>query len=1057
MRPLLSLKTLLRSPFKTLVTFLLIAAASFALFSRVADYSVTQREMSRAASYYHGVGAVDTDSKDTTYLYYHSVLPPTIPYSAYMADEIPPTELTAEQMDAFASLPGVTSTDTRYMTAGVIEGANRMENYGQYGVGWQYTARYVIEGTYTGWSNTPSDGDGFAYINLKDCKLIAGAVPLEQGGDFHTTYDTHGDGYFTVWDLKGIAYMPDTVNTFDQEFVDGLEPGDRYLIIGRWDPRYYDPNGWFITFPSRDVPYIPTNTSYLGDLDAMPYCNCVYPLSGLPDDYLDMPEFSDVKEIVDLTNQDLHTADMVYTSNMLSIPRFNQGKMVIHEGRALTGTDTDACVANAAFMEMNGLKIGDAITVGLCDKLLEQYASYGALSVIPDRYSAPVKTVELRIVGSYLDTDPQYNRNADQWWCYTPNTIFVPSSLLPVAVPPDHQVLPAEFSVYVKDAKNIFPFYEAANALAKQYGLKPRFSDCGWLAVAENVQTSQTMSLITTALFAAAAAAALLLALYLYIGRGSKNYAIMRALGTPRKQARNALLLPIATLCIAAIPMGGVAGLVYASRAIASVVDRLASVVTSQYVPDTSLPVLTIIICLLGEAAFVVLISMLFMRKLTKTPVLSLLQGETAHVRVKKEVLDPLQGGETFVLPLFRITDLPQNRGYGAARHVMGYILRHIRRSGVKTAIAVMITILLTGAMGILAVTKLAYQELWDKTEVTGTITDFTSSSVLKMEKSDLMKDFYYSGGFVIICDGAGDERRLTMTSDLDRYLQGLSLTDYSVEYAPEYDAALFTRNGTECVVGKMLADMLGVKPGDSITMLSSNRVRVLSSMYKDDENELYAQLARPNQTFIVAGVITSDDQNTMMGVFAPLSKTIEGISEYDLYPFPVEHCEFMLANKDKPQELLDYLDQMSQNKRMYTGSVTYHMDTTELDNITRVRDMLMALFPIASAAAILIGLTVPGLIIMQSAKEAAIMRILGTTKRRARCMLALEQISLTVLGLIMAALALLIYNAGLFARGSETLILCGGLYLLGCICAAIFAAAALTRRKVLVLLQAKE
>ena len=44
MKKTTALKTLLRAPVKTLLTLLLIAAASFALFSRITDYAVTTRE-----------------------------------------------------------------------------------------------------------------------------------------------------------------------------------------------------------------------------------------------------------------------------------------------------------------------------------------------------------------------------------------------------------------------------------------------------------------------------------------------------------------------------------------------------------------------------------------------------------------------------------------------------------------------------------------------------------------------------------------------------------------------------------------------------------------------------------------------------------------------------------------------------------------------------------------------------------------------------------------------------------------------------------------------------
>jgi HAMP domain-containing protein len=47
MRPSLALKSLLRAPFKTFMTLLLIATATFAIFYRVVDFTVTQREIKR--------------------------------------------------------------------------------------------------------------------------------------------------------------------------------------------------------------------------------------------------------------------------------------------------------------------------------------------------------------------------------------------------------------------------------------------------------------------------------------------------------------------------------------------------------------------------------------------------------------------------------------------------------------------------------------------------------------------------------------------------------------------------------------------------------------------------------------------------------------------------------------------------------------------------------------------------------------------------------------------------------------------------------------------------
>jgi len=119
MRPLLSLKTLFRTPLKTFLTFLLIAAASFAIFSRVADLAIISREMARVSSFYRGVCALDTGVPDTSNAVRVSMLS--------TSKDVTPPGLTKEEINAFASLKQVTSVDTRYMTAGIINGFSRYE------------------------------------------------------------------------------------------------------------------------------------------------------------------------------------------------------------------------------------------------------------------------------------------------------------------------------------------------------------------------------------------------------------------------------------------------------------------------------------------------------------------------------------------------------------------------------------------------------------------------------------------------------------------------------------------------------------------------------------------------------------------------------------------------------------------------------------------------------------------------------------------------------------------------------------------------------------------
>jgi len=1136
MRPLLSLKTLLRTPFKTAMTFLLIAASSFALFSRVSDYAVTAREMIGVKNSYHGTAALDNGVMPTS-AWQWSNLPEFYDYMT-------PEPLTDEQMHTFANLPGA-EVKTRYMTGGIMRDYRRLNPHysDEYDWGYDYTARFVLEGTLVDFGDAYLIDRSFKF---KDVKLIAGDQYFEDGGIVLITagkleheetgisiptdavngafnipirFET-ADDYMNSYDLtpatNSIFYLGG--HYFEKDFLETLKIGERYIIIGRYIPNTFDPNSYdamventkkyiinyagserywrellesgtgFKTLTLEESiqyyadreseSYVENLRRYvsgetlmrLGDNDTIEWCPSFFLKS-------DTENLAKAMEIANITNQDLHTFDVVYTDDIASIPRFNEKKMTITDGRAITENDADSCVVSQYFADTYGLKVGDTLTIELGNKFFGQNAQLGAVAYVPERMWNPIKTVELKIAGVYLDIDAQNERSISQLWGYSPNTIFVPKSLLPVT-PTDHKFTPAEANFYINNIDDAKAFLEKAELLAA--GMKTsfgtnfvlKFSDGGWSKVNTSINTSLRTSLINMGMFVAAAVLALILETYLYIGRRSKDYAIMRALGTTNKKARNALALPLAALTIIAIPVGGIIGLIYTSNYIKSSLGSFANA-------DTSLSVISIVLCFVGELAFVSLITALFLLKLGKTPPLALLQGNVIQAKdiaeVKKIAEITAVASPAVFTPAVG-SNLPKKGQYSAFRHVMSYIFKHMLRVGYKTAISVILAAVLTGAVGLLAVTKLSYIELYKNVDVKSTATGLTTVTVAELADSDLVKSSYYYGNF----NAALNEKStpLTISNNLARYLQN---GDYSVQYAYGYSEDLFAGNEAVCVVGSGL----GVNVGDKISIMNRTMYDVMRGLYFADEGyrktlkavfkmdgkefeteeefqklveEDFAKLVkRESADYLVVGVAESDNPEINGGIFAPPSEFANKITAMDDRPGKVEFCEIVLADNEKILEVESLLEKLKNDSIIYTTDSSYYTDTTELDNIRRVRDLLITLFPIAVAAAVLIGATAPLLIIVQSAKEAAIMRILGTTKKRVRCILATEQILLCVFGLIFAAGGLIIYNAGLFAQSRLTLILCGILYLFGCASAALGASISVTSKRVLELLQVKE
>jgi ABC-type antimicrobial peptide transport system permease subunit len=188
------------------------------------------------------------------------------------------------------------------------------------------------------------------------------------------------------------------------------------------------------------------------------------------------------------------------------------------------------------------------------------------------------------------------------------------------------------------------------------------------------------------------------------------------------------------------------------------------------------------------------------------------------------------------------------------------------------------------------------------------------------------------------------------------------------------------------------------------------------------------------------------------MTVFAPgvreEVKSFGALIELDV-------AEFTLADNTRVNEFREYGERIADVS--LAGTVDFIMDTSKLENILNTLSLLDALYPIVIAAALLIGGFLCALVIFQSSKEAAIMRVLGTTKRKTRAILSLEQILLSAVGLIVGACGLFVYNGVGMAAASADMALFAALYFAVITAAAFISSAAATRKNALELLQTRE
>lgn len=1018
MRKSTAFKTLLRSPAKTLLTFLLIAAASFALFSRVTDYVVTTRESAKAESFYYGVAALDNS---TPPMGYYTLSPKPWPAK--------------EQIEKFTSLPGVTLADTRYTTDGFIEDYKRtIDKDGSLEEG-----DFFLEGTYEGCEDYSS---GNLYLTFTDVKVHAGVLEFDPDQPLKISAGSE------EWRR----------HNYDRKYFDEIKKGSRCFVIGTYSER----SGTSFELGSFTYLYADADAEFLRVID------------GLGEDYLDTEDFAQYKEAIEARNQCIAAFDIVYTSDMRAIPYVNERKMIVTEGRPLTAGDSDVCVVSEDFLQAHGLSLGDKLHIGLGDELLTGQGVSGSRFRLPEQISEIIEYVDLEIIGAYRFTNEWDERRNETAWSYGPSSIFVPSSLLPVEVPKDYQISMGDFSVFIEDPHNIQEFRQAAEPLVADMSLGLRFSDGGWSNMKDNFETGSLASFLTTALYVLGAALALMLAVYLYIGRNKKSYAIMRTLGVPGRKAGRALTLPFGILSVVAMSVGGMTGLFYASYTAAKTLAGMSDSNAPEgysYVLSAALPFGVVILCLACELFFLSFVTLLFLQKMKKTSPLELLQEgaretdaakKTGILRIQfgagkhaEEIVDTAPVPRGLDMARLSVLELENNAceksahgKYGAPRQVFAYILRHMQRGIGKTAVSLILTVVLAAGIGMFVLARLSYQEAYRELDVKGRAMMFTSSYIMELSKSDLIEDIYYYNKFSVRVNGVGVLSPIAFTNDFDRYL-----TDaYTVAYGDGYDSSVFEGTGPVCLIGKSLAEELGVQAGDEITLMSEDLYSFMPQVYEEEELEF--AIERAGKPFKVVGILDSENEDVNAGIFGNINEAAENLYSQ---PFPVDYCEFILKDNQKVRELNDLLEEMKSKGIEYSPQGAFHIDSELFENTKRVCNLLDSLFPIAVAAAVLIGLFGPGLVILQSVQEAAFLRILGVTKKRARCMLVFEQLILCLAGMMLVAVVMLLISPGLFLKSIDTLAFCWLLYLLGCVCGAFAASVQVTRQKVLELLQVKE
>ena len=1067
MKPKLALKNIYRSFVRSIFIFILLASTTCLLFSNIMEFYVSKRETEKAIETFDGIGtlerrAVSAYAENMKYGEY-ILSDPRVLLDFYPEDrakiyrgKMSYDRMTDSDIEKIEGMENITYTDKRYMTSGVSDTYTRLDMDTDYY--YDFTNCYVVEATVEKWY------DHMGRLLVKDIEFIGGTkhVNFQYDKLWIEPEFTAGDDIEGEWLVLSSMGHESDKSRYTTPWCKALEEGGRYVFIGK-------------------MQYVVGGQDYqmlsLTDNFAYGWCDGVWSLESEGEDYLETEKFAPLREYINLIETDIYTFDVVYTQNMNAIRYFADGTLAITDGRRLNRQDylngSNVCVINHEVARVYGLEVGDTITLDLGNKLFEQYEGVGAIAAVPERLATEYTNVTLEIVGIWKDTRHRTLKanDPDPCWSYNINTVFVPTHLLNADEDElnNHTFAMGEFSFVIEDIYAVESFNKRS---LTTMGLRLTLDDGNWKEIEDAIKESETMSYIKIAILSAAVFASLWFTVLLYVLGRKRDYAIMRVLGTTKKQSKNTLLLPLSVLSAVSVAVGAAAAWIYTAN---NIEFDFSLSQMSEYTTDVNVPVWLVVSCTAAVFVIAYLIASVIISFIGRRSPLALLQDNTQK-RTKKKKKQKIAEPEKVVLGQWE--SLPKPKHDGKSRKVSficRFVLRNIGRARVKAIMFILVTALLLNVAGQLNILLDTYTETFETTEVVSTYAgSLNLNYVSQLQESGYVKDIFYRSKRSIDIDMV--QTTAYVTNDIKRLLNKADIT-----WLDGYDESIMHTHENIIVLDKVLMDKYGYELGDTVYVTNGGQFddkldnslknyrnnngydlpdEEVIPLLIDNVKEWY--MARAGE-FIIVGCIDTgpmpeyteeDEVLTEEDVkHAYLPGTMDMNTAYGKLTI-MEVTEATLVDNWKRDEYREYGRALADAN--LTFEVAFIMETELVDYLAGVIFLLELIAPVAIIAMLIIGVFMTCLIILQSSKDIAIMRVLGTSKKRTRAIIVSERIVLCIIGVVIA-LAVTFIMRGSSETVVHHVLIVYSLYFAAILISSAIASVAATRKNVLELLQTKE
>ncbi len=417
-------------------------------------------------------------------------------------------------------------------------------------------------------------------------------------------------------------------------------------------------------------------------------------------------------------------------------------------------------------------------------------------------------------------------------------------------------------------------------------------------------------------------------------------------------------------------------------------------------------------------------------------------------------------------------------RGNAGSSALVRFGLHHISRAGLKSTLTVLVAFGFVLALGWMQWSMdrnhLEVDRLYDTVVVEAEIVEANLSLVTSAGAGNIAGrtiERILESGFVLssYTEAAAKLTDVFIPPDQSYSIDGLLLafdqpeqffstlsTRDTVQYAARWDESLFTKNwsreamlqqgGVPAVFPESMLNRFDLKPGDSVYLVEES-----GQVYPYLIVGRYLEGPRQYSGNIFKGMGES--------VLLPLS-ALQVIQGKNFYYSTAKFVIDPAKNRELPafrEEMIKMVAEPSAG-RLPLQIVFWDEELRSVvEPLEKNLSLLEVLYPVTVAVSVLIGVGLSLLLVLQQARETALLRMLGVRKAWVRVMFSSEQLLLSLLGVLLGLGLLVILRQNPRAVLTGQALIATSLYLLGALVGALIAAVLVSNKQPLELLQVKE